>query len=268
MPQDQKLGTAWDLSLCDYAYTRELSAAGWAWEYLRRNANYQRDVRLNKAGHSTAIQHISGATIFRLRRRFVAAEVWGLSFFSNPNRTALEVTPFWLPGLLTSVAFCEATSAKDNSEEQLSLACFAGRRGVLTTPNHEVIVIGHGHRCANLVVTQGSLLIGNRALRFHHDGLKSTARHCETLKILTQFTKESGAAATPISNFDSKYRDYLVALDGRLAGRSYRDIAEVLYGPERVGAFWTDDTRGLKSKVRRAVECGLALMNGGYRDLL
>ena len=67
---------------------------------------------------------------------------------------------------------------------------------------------------------------------------------------------------------DSKYRDYLLALDGRLAGRSYRDIAEVLYGSDTIGTTWADDTRGLKSKVRRAVDCGLALMNGGYRELL
>jgi hypothetical protein len=67
---------------------------------------------------------------------------------------------------------------------------------------------------------------------------------------------------------DSKYFDYLVALDGHLAGRSYRDIAEVLYGTDRIGSYWTDDSRGYKSKVRRAVACGLALMNNGYRDLL
>jgi len=268
MPQDQKLGTVWDRRLCDYAYTRELSAAGWAWEFLRRNTDYQRDVRLNRAGHPTAIQFISGATLFRLRRRFPSAEDWGLSFFSNPKKTALEVTPFWLPELLTSIAFCEARTANDNDEEQLSLACFAGRRAVLVHGSRQIISIACGHRVANLVVTDGSLLVGNRALKFHHQGLKSAAKHFEALKLLSQFAAETAVSTSPAVSSDSKYRDYLVALDGRLAGHSYRDIAEVLYSSERVGAYWTDDTRGLKSKVRRAVECGLALMNGGYRDLL
>ena len=67
---------------------------------------------------------------------------------------------------------------------------------------------------------------------------------------------------------DGKYFDYLIALDGHLAGRTYRDIAEVLYGADHVGPYWTDDSRGYKSKVRRAVERGVALMNGAYRELL
>jgi len=268
MHQAQKTGAAWDRCLSDYAYSRQLSLTGWAWEFLRRNADYQRDVRLNRAGHPTAIHHLSGATLFRLRRRFISAEQWGLSFFSNPKKTALEVTPFWLPELLTSIAFCEARTANDNEEEQLSLVSFAGQRAVLATPNREVVSIERGCRSANLVVTDGSFLVGKRALKLHHNGLKSAARHFETLKLLSQFAAETTVSTSPTVSSDSKYRDYLVALDGRLAGRSYRDIAEVLYGSDRVGAYWIDDSRGLKSKVRRAVESGLALMNGGYRDLL
>jgi hypothetical protein len=268
MHQAQKTGAAWDRCLSDYAYTRHIPLKGWAWEFLRHNADYQRDVRLNRAGHPTAVQHKSGATLFRLRRKLPSAEHWGLSFFSDPNKTAVEVMPFWLPELLTPIAFCEANIANDNLEEQLSLACFAGRRVVLATGKHEVISVCNGQRAANLVVTDGSLLVGNRALKFHHQGLKTATRHFETLKLLTQFRENLDNFGSFVSTSDSKYRDYLVALDGRLAGRSYRDIAELLYGSERVEAFWTDDTRGLKSKVRRAVECGLALMNGGYRDLL
>lgn len=67
---------------------------------------------------------------------------------------------------------------------------------------------------------------------------------------------------------ESKYLTYLIALDGHLEGRTYREIAEVLLGKDRVGTHWTDETRWMKSRVRRAVERGIALMNGGYRDLL
>jgi Uncharacterized conserved protein (DUF2285)/Family of unknown function (DUF6499) len=268
MPQVRKSGTAWERRLDDYAYTKGLDGPGWAWEFLRRNEKFLRDFRLNRAGHPTATLHVSGATVFRLRRKFVAAEKWGLSFFSNPNKTVLEVTPFWLPELLTSIAFCEAKADNDNDEEQLSLASLAGRRAVLVAKNSETVSIAHGCGNANLVVTEGSFLVGRRSLKFHHSGLESAAGHFETLKLLIQFVTETAVSNSSIALSDSKYRDYLVALDGRIAGRSYRDIAEVLYGSDRVGEYWTDDTRGLKSKVRRAVECGLALMNGGYRDLL
>ena len=265
-------GTAWEKSLQDYAYTRALSSAGWAWEFLRRNEDYQRDVRLNRAGHPGAISHLSGSTLYRPRRRFMAAERWGLSFFCDPSKSALQASPFWLSELVTNVAYCEAVTTNDNSSdnrgELLSMASFNGRRAVLASCNGEIFSVTHGIRNVSLVVTEGSFVVRANILRFHHKGLHTASRHAETLKVLTQLSTENTDTAPVMAGSEVKYRDYLVALDGRLAGRSYRDIAEILYGTDRVGVYWTDDTRGLKSKVRRAVECGLALMNGGYRELL
>ena len=271
MAQVLAKGTAWERSLQDYAFTRALSSAGWAWEFLRRNTDYQRDVRMNRAGDPTAISHVSGSTLYRLRRRFVAAERWGLSFFCDPFKSALEVSPFWLSELITNVAYCEAIGANDNDDDEddelHSMASFNGRRTVLTGCNGEIFSVTHGSRNASLVVTRGSLAVGANLLRFHHKGLRTAFRHAETLKVLTQLAIENANTDPVLASGDSKYRDYLIALDGHIAGRSYRDIAEVIYGTGRVGATWTDDTQGLKSRVRRAVDRGLALMNGGYRQL-
>ncbi len=268
MHQVRSTGTAWERCLSDYAYTRELAITGWAWEFLRRNKDYQRDARLNRAGHPVSITHASGAMLFRLRRRFLAAERWGLSCFIDPFKTALQVSPFWLPSLVTHLAHCEASSINDDEEEPISLAAFAGQRAVLVTRNHEQVSFRHGLRNANLVVTKGTFLRENRAVTFYHKGLNSVSRHAETLRVLAQMMTVQSASQPLVASTDCKYRDYLVALDGRLEGRSYRDIAEVLYGRDRIGDSWTLDTQGLKSKVRRAVECGLDLTNGGYRALL
>lgn len=268
MPQSRKMGTAWDRSLDDYGYTRELDRTGWAWEFLRRNEDYRMDCRMNRAGHPVAIRHMSGATIYRPRRRFLAAETWGLVLFANPDKTALEADIFWLPNLTTYAARCHARPANDNVNDILSLASFRGRRAVLAGFDAEQIVFQGDRKSASLIVQKGSLLFGNGSVTFFHDGLSSLSRHYDTLKILNQLASDPAGPAPTQSLPDSKYRDYLVALDGRLDGRSYRDIAEVLYGPDRVGAYWTDDTRGLKSRIRRAVESGLSLMKGGYRELL
>jgi len=57
------------------------------------------------------------------------------------------------------------------------------------------------------------------------------------------------------------------ALDAWLAGRSYREIAEGLFGPERVRSrSWKD--HDLRSLTIRLVKNGIALMRGGYRALL
>ena len=121
---------------------------------------------------------------------------------------------------------------------------------------------------ADLINQSGTMLFGSSNVTFIHEGIGTASRHHETLRILERLTETTANEDRISEPTHSKYRDYLVALDGRLAGRSYRDIAEVLYGPDRIGPYWTDDSRGYKSKVIRAAKCGLALMNGGYRDLL
>ena len=60
----------------------------------------------------------------------------------------------------------------------------------------------------------------------------------------------------------------LRALDGRLAGESYREIAKSLFGHARIpaGAAWK--THELRDRTIRLARAGLELMRGGYLDLL
>lgn len=60
----------------------------------------------------------------------------------------------------------------------------------------------------------------------------------------------------------------LQALAGSLAGKSQREIAEMLVGPERVEADWRHPGQHLRDRVRRAVRRGHALMNRDYLALL
>ena len=57
----------------------------------------------------------------------------------------------------------------------------------------------------------------------------------------------------------------LQALDATLAGASLRDVGEGLFGADAVADWYSDG--GLRSKVRRLVRRGDALMRGGYRHL-
>ena len=59
----------------------------------------------------------------------------------------------------------------------------------------------------------------------------------------------------------------LRALDARLEGNSYRAIAEVLFGAKRIPErAWK--THDLRNRTIRLVQTGVALMRGGYRELL
>jgi hypothetical protein len=268
MPQVRKTGTAWECSLDDYAYTRGLDHTGWAWEFLRRNEDYQRDFRINRAGHPVPIKHASGALVLRLRRRVLAAEEWGLHCFSDPYKSARDAYLFWLADHLKSAVGCTVRVANDNELGALSLASFSGQRRVLVTPNDEHVVVACNKMSAHMVVRHSTFLIGESVVTFEIPGLEEPTKAIEAVQTLRLLRTNANAETAIQSRFLPKYLNYLIALDGHLAGRSYRDIAEILYGANRIGPYWTDDSRGFKLKVRRAVKRGVALMKGGYRALL
>lgn len=57
------------------------------------------------------------------------------------------------------------------------------------------------------------------------------------------------------------------ALDARATGSTYRAIAEALFGKKRIPDHaWK--THDLRNRTIRLVQSGLALMRGGYRELL
>jgi T6SS, Transcription factor, DNA binding domain len=59
----------------------------------------------------------------------------------------------------------------------------------------------------------------------------------------------------------------LRALDARTDGSTYREIAQVLFGPGRISERdWR--THDLRNRTIRLVQSGFALMRGGYRALL
>lgn len=63
-----------------------------------------------------------------------------------------------------------------------------------------------------------------------------------------------------------KKRDAIIALDGRAAGASHREVAIVIYGQAKVERDWR--APGLRDLVRRDLDRGLKLAMGGYRELL
>ncbi|WP_245327096.1 DUF2285 domain-containing protein [Bradyrhizobium sacchari] len=59
----------------------------------------------------------------------------------------------------------------------------------------------------------------------------------------------------------------LRAIDAQTGGATYREIAEVLFGIDRISeGVWK--IHSLRSRVRRLVEYGRKLIGGGYRRLL
>ena len=68
-------------SLIAYDYLRTATMPDWAWEYLRRNFDYQAGARLGYRRGVTRMRLTAGPVLTRLRARHVGAEAWGLACF-------------------------------------------------------------------------------------------------------------------------------------------------------------------------------------------
>jgi type VI secretion system activator RovC-like protein len=63
-------------------------------------------------------------------------------------------------------------------------------------------------------------------------------------------------------------RDALVAVDGREAGASHREVAEAIVGHKRVREEWSARGGWLKGRMGRALAVGQALCGGGHRKYI
>ena len=268
MPQVLKSRTAWGRRLEDYAYTQGLDKPGWAWEFVRRNHRFLRDCRLSKAGRPVEITHVSGAICLRPRRRFVLAEAWGLRLFPNPEKSSANTPVFWLPDQLKYHANSTMYHANDDMDETISLRDFTCHRTVLIDNCTEHVIIRSAQESTRLCLAGRSILFGKCKYAFRIDALSRLEKVVETLRILTTLREISTPTEPQCNQHETHLRNYLIALDGHLAGRTYREIAEVIYGPVRVKGVWTNETRHLKEEMRRAVRRGIEYMEGEYRTLL
>ena len=268
MPQARRSGTAWARRLDDYDYARNLDRPGWAWEFLRRNEHYRSDWWTSRADMPRPIRHVSGVIYLRLRRRCPKAESWGLVFFENPEMSADDAHVFWHPDALNRIVHCSSSLEASPRNSALSLDQFRGIRQILSCDDVEYLSVRDCQKSARLVISGPSLLTGPRALIFNIEGLDRLSPAMEMLQILSSLRDKSHWTPPSWGQTELRLRECLVALDGHLEDRSYRNIAQVLYGNDRVAETWTSDTRFMKDKVRRAVERGVELMNGEYRKLL
>ena len=268
MPHARQVGAAWDKKLEDYAYTTALDRPGWAWEFLRRNKLFKDDFPLSRADSPIPIRHVSGTIYMRAKRRFLRAESWGLLTFPDPRKSALDADVFWVPEQLTHHVKAHSGHPDTVETETFSLSDFDCRRSVLSLDSIEHVIVRHGPESARLSVAGLSILHGKRKLTYQIEGLAQIGKAFTTLQTLSRLQTKSPSQRSSDHTQRPKWHDYLVALDGNLEGRSYRDIAEVLHGSEQVKSVWTSETRYLKERMRRAVENGVALMNGEYRTLL
>jgi hypothetical protein len=244
----------------------------WAWEFLRRNPDYVAAWRASAQRHLPVITLNDGTRLLRLRRRYPQAERWGLYAFANPEHCAREVPVFWLPNVSrhTVRARCSPVNTATGATA-LTLSNFAARRlAVIGVDGIPVVTMKSDGINVGLAAHGWQVLTRPVTVTFELDAFHDLGTQTECLKLLQRLSEVDDSTKigrAPWSN-DERLRQALIALDGSLAGKTYREIAIMIFGEERVTADWNGASRFMKDRTRRLVAKGLELMNGGYRELL
>ena len=224
-----------------YLFVLWLDALALAWEYLRRNPDY----RLDWLRHHR-----------RLQAAQQAAQRWGLRLLEDPALDARDAHPAWLPGSDAVVQLYP------DADPPLDAAAFAfwhipGHKQLLHDGKGLALIARSPGRCLRFALAPG-LEDGMAVAYAHRGGAAAPARgHAPGAALADAKPRPTPAALLELHT--------LQALDAALAGASLREVAEGLFGVDAATDWYSDG--GLRSKVRRLVRRGDALMRGGYRQL-
>ncbi len=133
--------------------------------------------------------------------------------------------------------------------------------------NHLLLV--RGPLALQLLIEGADLLGGPVRLTFIIRGLARLGSSIDKLVLMRKLLERSARRYLRPSRWSERslrFRNALIALDGRAAGASHRDVAAVIFGKEGVASEWPDPA--LKDRVRRSLSRGEAYANGRYRTLL
>ena len=232
-----------------YLYTLHLDGPALAWEYLRRHPDYRRDW-------------------LRRRRRPEAAARWGLRLLEDPALDARDAHPAWFPDHDAVVQLYPDADPPPNADA-FEFWNVPGRKHLVHDGKRLVLTAHWPGCCARLVLAPGladgmACLYARRSCATPCIHYRALATALDALTAASVAVPVAAVRARPTPAALQELHT-LQALDAVLAGASLRQVAEGLFGADAVADWHADG--GLRSKVRRLVQRGDALMRGGYRRL-
>lgn len=264
-------------TISSLSYLRTLPKTRWAWEFLRRNPDYEADYARHMEGALSRINVDDGFELLKLKRAEPEAEKWGLLFFASTNQTALTAPVFWCESVSPQIITVDAQPLKDGDAKGMfdrlfDLALFGSKRIHLTDAiGNEHVLLQRGRRVVQMRCRGHTLLDGNVKLRFVLDGFGHIDAKFATIKRLAKLYDEHTGNTAVIQNWSAStasLRDALIALDAHQAGFGYRETAIAIYGEKAVTERFAEPDKSMKNRMVRARKKGIELMEGGYLDLM
>ena len=220
-----------------YLYILGLDMLALAWEYLRRHPDYRLDWLRHHRRPQTADQ---------------AAQRWGLRLWEDPALDARDAHPAWLPGHDAVVQLYPDVDPPPEADV-FDVWRIPGHKQLIHDGKGLALIARSPGRWQRFALAPG--LEDGMAVAYARRG--RGAPHIPDTPAPMARPRPPPAALLELHT--------LQALDATLAGASLREVGEGLFGADAMADWYTDG--GLRSKARRLVRRGDALMRGGYRRL-
>lgn len=196
----------------------------------------------------------------------------GSTFAEDPQIAAPDARLLWLAEFDPTTLSVTAVPGDPTDPDRIDVALLAPWLSLVTDlTGREHAVLSDGRHHLRVDIDSGSLASGGAVvLHYHIQGVASAEPKLLSLRRLIDLCKHRRFAAH-LFPADPRIDRWLLALrvsDALSAGASHRDIANELYGADRVGSGWHGEAESLRLRVRRLARDARILAGGGYRALM
>ncbi|MEO1662075.1 MAG: DUF2285 domain-containing protein [Pseudomonadota bacterium] len=250
-----------------YNFLWRMTRDRWAWEYQRREREYIDDATTISPDDVSEIEVCHSIKVYKSRVPQTLAERWGLIMMVDPSLNAIEANAVW-----TKEAFPDQVAINvvprapgeeceiyDKSVSLCKISHFTDAYG-----NEFLLTRGNGclfqSRCTGLSLLSGQPVKMDLALPDFESYDRKVKAHKEGMRV---FGDDPHAETPKWTKRTQMLRDGLIALDCLDLDMSHREIANVLYGPERVNAEWEHGR--MRDAINYIISRAKALRDGGFR---
>lgn len=192
--------------------------------------------------------------------------------FVDPRLTAAQAHPVWLPQTATDPLCLTAHPIHQQSGSPAGVFIPAlpnVEHVLIDTLGRQHVILRAGAVYLQLTIDGSGAVVAPVALSVlvaQRHAIGAAAERLGKLDGLVSASPDVPIASARWTAETKRFRDALIAHDGHRAGATLRETATVIYGRLRIERDWPG--KGLRHRLRRDLQRGIALCNGGYRQLL
>lgn len=253
--------------LKSYDYLSRMTRDRWAWEYMRRNPDYIQDAQTMSADDISEMTVCHSIKVYKSRVPQTIAERWGLVMMVDPSLNAFDANAVWTKEAFPDqVAINVVPRASGETCEIYDKSVAVCKISHFTDAVGREFLLTRGNGCLFQSRCKGLSLLGMAPVKMD---LSITDFESYERKIKAQqegmrvFADDPDAQPPLWTKRTHMLRDGLIALDCLELGMSQREIANVLYGADRVKEEWDQDR--MRDAIKYIVSRATALRDGGFR---